>query len=42
MVFTMYIEFNKNIKLWCVYNNRDRVIASFIDKGMAERYLDQA
>ena len=37
----MYIEYNPVIKLWCVYNNRDRVIASFIDKSMAERYLEQ-
>ena len=37
----MYIEYNQYIKLWCVYNNRDRIIASFIDKSMAEMYLDQ-
>jgi hypothetical protein len=37
----MYIKYNPYIKLWCVYNNRDRIIASYIDKSMAERHLNQ-
>jgi len=37
----MYIKFNKHWKLWVVYNNQDKVVASFKQFYEADRYLEQ-
>jgi hypothetical protein len=37
----MYCEYSEKSQVWFVYNNHDWVVASFADKGMAERYIEE-
>jgi len=37
----MYIKFNKHWKLWVVYNNQDKAVASFKEFYEADRYIGQ-
>lgn len=37
----MYVEYDFKTKLWCVYNIRDKLVATFPDSESAYRYLEQ-
>ena len=37
----MYIKFNKQWKLWVVYNNQDKAVASFKEFYEADSYVGQ-
>lgn len=42
MVINMYVDYDEESCLWCVFNNRDKAVASFACRYDAESYLDQA
>ena len=37
----MYVDFDTKTQLYCVYNNRDLIVASFASYSEACRYLEQ-
>ena len=37
----MYIDWDEESGLWCVFNHRDKAVASFASKYDAEKYLEE-